>query len=213
MIGSMGPARSRQFGLSSYDQLFDPLTNAKAAVAISGGGKDFGPWSTYGNGAYRSHLQGGVAPDSSGIPNATTGGSGDTPGMTIPADFATSLSDWIVGAGSGLASGLGSMNPFTIIEKGVQAMVQGGSGGTQGGILAPITGPFIAIGTAAAYMSKIMNVVITHLFLPATWIRIACFYFGFVLIIAGLFIFFTGRIPNPIHGAENVAAVAAKVVK
>lgn len=58
MLGSMGPSRRSQFGLSSDAQLFDPLTNAKAAVAISNNGSNFHPWSTFTNGAYKAHLNG-----------------------------------------------------------------------------------------------------------------------------------------------------------
>lgn len=58
MIGAMGPARRKQFGLSSNDDLFDPLTNAKAAYAISNGGKNWSPWSTYTNGAYKKYAKG-----------------------------------------------------------------------------------------------------------------------------------------------------------
>lgn len=66
MLGSMGPSRRQQFGLNSNAALFDPLTNAKAAVALSGGGKNFGPWSTYTNGAFRTYLNGSIPPDLTG---------------------------------------------------------------------------------------------------------------------------------------------------
>ncbi|MFD9893621.1 transglycosylase SLT domain-containing protein [Amycolatopsis sp. NPDC059027] len=56
MLGSMGPARRHQFHLHSNSELFDPDENAKAAYAIAGHGKNFGPWSTYTNGAYKKHL-------------------------------------------------------------------------------------------------------------------------------------------------------------
>lgn len=52
MLGSMGPSRRRQFGLKSNSDLYDPTTNAKAAYAISGSGKNFKPWTTYTSGAY-----------------------------------------------------------------------------------------------------------------------------------------------------------------
>lgn len=52
MIGSLGPARRKQFGLSSNNALFDPQVNARAAYAIAGGGKTFRPWTTYTSGAY-----------------------------------------------------------------------------------------------------------------------------------------------------------------
>lgn len=56
MLGGMGPARRRQFGLSSNEALFDPLTNAKVAYQMSRGGTDWSPWSTYKTGAYRKYM-------------------------------------------------------------------------------------------------------------------------------------------------------------
>lgn len=44
MLGSMGANRLKQFGLSSYDQLLDPLVNAKAAYQMSKGGTSWGAW-------------------------------------------------------------------------------------------------------------------------------------------------------------------------
>ena len=58
MLGSMGPARRAQYGLSSNDSLFDALTNAKVAYKMSNGGKNWGPWSTYTNGAYKKYYGG-----------------------------------------------------------------------------------------------------------------------------------------------------------
>ena len=53
MLGSMGPARRKQFGLERNEDLFDPVTSAKAAFRMSNGGKDFGAWGI-GPNAYRS---------------------------------------------------------------------------------------------------------------------------------------------------------------
>jgi hypothetical protein len=41
----------------SAGTLYSALGNAKAAVAISGDGQNFGPWSTYTDGAYKQYLQ------------------------------------------------------------------------------------------------------------------------------------------------------------
>ncbi|QAX92934.1 glycosyltransferase [Streptomyces phage WheeHeim] len=77
MLGSMGPARRKQFGLKSNDDLFNPTTNAKAAYAISNGGKNFGPWSTYTSGAYLRYMsranKAAGNPDSS-VPGSSNGG-------------------------------------------------------------------------------------------------------------------------------------------
>lgn len=56
MLGAMGPDRRRRYGLKSNSALFDPLTNARVAYRMSNGGRNWRPWSTYLNGAYRSHL-------------------------------------------------------------------------------------------------------------------------------------------------------------
>jgi len=53
MLGDMGPARRRSFGIAQNEQLLDPATNARAAFAMSKGGKDFGAWGI-GPNAYRS---------------------------------------------------------------------------------------------------------------------------------------------------------------
>jgi hypothetical protein len=55
MYNKLGPARLREYGLSSYDQLFDPVTNAKAAYSIRRG-SGFHAWSVYTSGRYRRFL-------------------------------------------------------------------------------------------------------------------------------------------------------------
>jgi hypothetical protein len=44
MIGSLGPARLKQFNLDHNKELFDPITNAKIAFHMSNGGKDWSAW-------------------------------------------------------------------------------------------------------------------------------------------------------------------------
>ncbi len=56
MLGAMGPARRKQYGLSSNNDLFNPLTNAKVAYKLSKGGTNWSPWSTYKNGAYKKYM-------------------------------------------------------------------------------------------------------------------------------------------------------------
>jgi hypothetical protein len=46
MTGSMGPARREKYGLSSNDDLFNPLVNATVAYKMSNGGKNWSAWST-----------------------------------------------------------------------------------------------------------------------------------------------------------------------
>lgn len=77
-FGPLRAERTRQFG--PPEGLVDPLANARAAVAVSGGGTNFGPWTTYTSGAYRRYLQAGppapaapvgaLPPNSRGKPGA-----------------------------------------------------------------------------------------------------------------------------------------------
>ena len=55
MIGGLGPARLREFGLSSEDQLLDPVTNAKAAYAIRKS-QGLSAWTVYKAGIYKNFL-------------------------------------------------------------------------------------------------------------------------------------------------------------
>ena len=53
MIGKMGPARRKQFGLSSNDELFNPVTNIKAMMKVSSNCTNWKPWSVYKHGTYK----------------------------------------------------------------------------------------------------------------------------------------------------------------
>jgi hypothetical protein len=44
MIDSLGPARLKQYGLNSNEDLFDPITNAKIAYQMSDGGNNWSAW-------------------------------------------------------------------------------------------------------------------------------------------------------------------------
>lgn len=55
MIGPLGPARMQEFGLQREDQLFDPLTNAKAAYSIRKS-EGLSAWTVYKTGKYKNHL-------------------------------------------------------------------------------------------------------------------------------------------------------------
>jgi hypothetical protein len=46
MLGTLGPARLKQFGLSKNEELYDPATNMRAAFKMSGG-NDFYAWGGY----------------------------------------------------------------------------------------------------------------------------------------------------------------------
>jgi hypothetical protein len=53
MIGSLGPARLKEFNLSSNEDLFDPLTNARIGYTMSNGGKNWSPWNGLGSSAQK----------------------------------------------------------------------------------------------------------------------------------------------------------------
>jgi len=47
MIDSLGTARLKLYDLKTNEDLFDPATNADVAFKISGGGKNWGAWTTH----------------------------------------------------------------------------------------------------------------------------------------------------------------------
>jgi hypothetical protein len=53
MLGDMGPERRSQFGLTSNEELYDPLTNMKAAHKIYQQ-QGWGAWGAYTNGSYNN---------------------------------------------------------------------------------------------------------------------------------------------------------------
>ena len=53
MLGDMGPERRAQFGLKSNEELYDPLTNMKAAYKIYQQ-QGWGAWGAYTNGSYKN---------------------------------------------------------------------------------------------------------------------------------------------------------------
>lgn len=66
MLGAMGPARRREFGISRNEDLFDPFINARAAKKIQAS-QGLGAWSVYSSGAYRKFL--GTSVKDEGIEN------------------------------------------------------------------------------------------------------------------------------------------------
>lgn len=53
-FGNLAPERTRKFG--NQQAQYDPDTNARAAYQISGGGKNWGPWTTYVSGKHQQYL-------------------------------------------------------------------------------------------------------------------------------------------------------------
>ena len=94
MIDNLGPARMKEFGLQREDQLFDPVTNAKAAYAIRKS-QGLSAWTIYKNGAYKNHLTAAMAAkdapslnisprvDSVSLSPGNVQAAGDTKGMQI----------------------------------------------------------------------------------------------------------------------------------
>jgi hypothetical protein len=99
MIGSLGPARRAQFGLSSNEDLFDPATNARVAVSIYNS-SGWGAWGAYTNGSYKRYMTGG----GSGSDTSSSGGGLDLSSLTsnlpslpsIPTPFGDIPGTWIL---------------------------------------------------------------------------------------------------------------------
>lgn len=55
MLGALGPARRKEFGIASNDELFDPTTNARCAHVIWKG-SGWNAWSTFKRGTYKQFV-------------------------------------------------------------------------------------------------------------------------------------------------------------
>jgi len=96
-------------GTRDITQLSDPMSNLVAAYSISGGGKDWSPWTTYNTGAYRQYLDQAAAAAHTYVPGASS-----STGSIVP----TSL-------GSGLIDSLQSKARTLVLQLG--AIVLGGA--------------------------------------------------------------------------------------
>jgi hypothetical protein len=103
MIGSMGPARRKQFGISSNEALFDPQTNANAAWKVSNEGRNWTPWSVFKNGTYTKHIP--AAEQAAKAVIAGTGGVANFAYNMPGADLARGLGQQVGEATSGLDIG------------------------------------------------------------------------------------------------------------
>jgi|SRR3954463_10666006 hypothetical protein len=69
LFGKLAAERKKQFGFKTPFELFNPALNAKAMYAISNGGVNWKPWTTYTSGKYRVYLpRGKVAAANAGVP-------------------------------------------------------------------------------------------------------------------------------------------------
>lgn len=78
MIGELGPARRKQLGISSNEQLFDPAVNAKAAKMIKDS-QGWNAWTVHKTGAYQKFMPskkdgGWITGPQSGYPVSLDGG-------------------------------------------------------------------------------------------------------------------------------------------
>lgn len=144
MYGKMGPARRKQFGLQSNTDLFNVATNAKAAYAISNGGKSFSPWSTYTSGLYLGYMprakkaannpdtSGGTAGGgSAGSTNATQAGFTSFPGAVI--DFFDFITDPITWFRAGMILAGGLLLIFALAQ-----LSSGGNAGKLAGVITDV---------------------------------------------------------------------------
>lgn len=94
MLGTLGPARRKQFGISRNEELYNPAVNAKAAYAISNGGKSWGPWSVYTSGKYLGYMS--RARKAAGNPDTSGGTTGVQPaGITDVFEWPGEIMDFL----------------------------------------------------------------------------------------------------------------------
>lgn len=65
-----GAHTKKELGISKNEDLFDPITNAKAMAKISNGGKNWTAWTTYTSGKYKFYMNGAASGAQGGGTNA-----------------------------------------------------------------------------------------------------------------------------------------------
>jgi hypothetical protein len=138
MLGAMGPQRRAQYGLKSNEDLYNPATNARVALAMHRAANPrkfggYGDWSTYRSGAYRQYLPSRAAmaaaapghisparrtadnPGGSGVAAGTYGGKGYT--HAVP------------GGPQSAAGSVSQGQPYVVGEHGPELFVPAKSGG------------------------------------------------------------------------------------
>ena len=98
MLGAMGPERRAAFGIQSNEELFDPLTNMKAAKKIFDS-QGLGAWSVYRSGAYKQFLPGNYTPATDAAAAAATQPSTTSSGQQQPSQQEKKDSDKLRMAG------------------------------------------------------------------------------------------------------------------
>ncbi len=88
---------------------YDPVSNAKMAFAISGGGKNWKPWEVYTNGMYRSHLDTAKKAVAGGTGLEDTPGFGETPPPLSSAGILSGLITPIKESGTRIAAFTGGL--------------------------------------------------------------------------------------------------------
>jgi hypothetical protein len=110
MLGAMGPARRKQFGITSNEQLFDPSTNAKAAHTVWKG-SGWKAWTTYTSGKYKDHM------------SADTGGLSVSATDNTPTGIAGAITNGINNIGqtfiNGTASAAGLVAALVLLVLGI----------------------------------------------------------------------------------------------
>jgi lysozyme-like protein len=99
MLGSMGPQRRKQLGISSNDDLYDPVTNARAMMLISNGGTNWKPWTTYTRGTYKLYLgKSGTSSGDAGVQNVSvTSSVGELASKIQDGHFWTRIGMYLIG--------------------------------------------------------------------------------------------------------------------
>lgn len=170
---------------------FDPLANARGAVAISNNGTNWHPWSTYNNGAYRAYMPGGASFTS------TAASTTQNPGSANPAPGG--------GGGAQQAGWFGDLFGWLNGSRELSWAGGGAAGMLSTGIEQGLVHTF----------ASIFKFLLDHLLKPLFWT--AELVFGPVIILAGLAILvqntkagamatsLLGVLPGPLGAVGKVA--------
>lgn len=182
-FGSLLPTRSASYGTPEALRA-DPNAQARAAIAISGNGRNFAPWTTYTSNKYKKYLGG------------SSGGGGILPDFV---GAVTNPANAVAGLVSGALGGAGNAASAAVGAAGSAA--SSGLDWLTGGVTGAIGTTSDAIMTIGRFFGALAN--------PDLWRRLGLLVVGVAVVILGLVLINRDAISGAAGGVIKDAAKAA----
>jgi hypothetical protein len=183
---NVAPNANPSYGSSN---LFDPLTNAKAAYALSNGGTDWHLWTTFTGGAYKTYLA---------VATAAVSAMGTPLRSLSPSPFRNAQA----GAGSGIGTPLGAITIPAVPD------IPGAITGVGNGLIQALQQLSQPVVTGVNNLNQLAALAGSG----STWVDILMVVLGVILLILGVILFAVSLMPSSVQAAARKAVPLAAAV-